>query len=507
MNDKDSRFECSVAVRAGLTATLLVLGPSASLATAAAAAAADPGGKKIVAAAATVTIKPETGATLGERFLGISFEKKLLAQPPLTKGNLEQYLKTLGPGVLRFGGNQVDKTFWTSTGEKPPAWGETTVTPQDLERLATLVKASGWQVLYGLNLKHKDAARAADEVAAAKRILGDALQGIEVGNEPNYYSKEIPGYSPAQYHADYELYRVALAKVAPELGLLGPGGGSAPSAIEFLTDFARRQQANPKHNLEALTTHFYPHCARNPPTPTMADLLSLEFHNRIKARIKILVDSARPLGVKTRLTEANSLTCGGVDGVSDRYGSALWLVDQAMLVASSGVTAENFHSNIAVCGGPKPPGSAYTPFCAVDATDQAAGKLTVQPEYYGMLIVREVGTGTFSAVDNSDPATLRAYAIRNGNRLKVVLVNLMDPTTAGPRQVTVDLGAKFRKAELIRMSGPALDARDGITLAGKTVASDGTFPAIKPTRTPVSGATLKLSLPPGSATLVTLTSS
>jgi hypothetical protein len=88
-----------------------------------------------------------------------------------------------------------------------------------------------------------------------------------------------------------------------------------------------------------------------------------------------------------------------------------------------------------------------------------------------------------------------------------VLVNLMDPTTAGPRQVTVDLGAKFRKAELIRMSGPALDARDGITLAGKTVASDGTFPAIKPTRTPVSGATLKLSLPPGSATLVTLTSS
>ena len=55
--------------------------------------------------------------------MGISFEKNLLAQPPLTKGNLAQFLKTLGPGVLRFGGNQVDKTFWTSTGEKPPAWG------------------------------------------------------------------------------------------------------------------------------------------------------------------------------------------------------------------------------------------------------------------------------------------------------------------------------------------------------------------------------------------------
>jgi hypothetical protein len=468
------------------------------------AAPASPGNK---IPPATVTIKSDTGATLGERFVGISFEKNLLAQPPLTKGNLAQFLKTLGPGVLRFGGNQVDKTFWTSTGEKAPEWGLTTVTPADLERLAILIKATGWQLLYGLNLKHKDPARAADEVATAKRIFGDALLAVEVGNEPNYYSKEIAGYSPAQYHADYELYRKALAKAAPGVGLTGPGGGSAPSAIEFLTEFARLQQANPEHGLEALTTHFYPACARTPPTPTMAQLLSGEFRDRIKARIKILVDSAKPLGLKTRLTEANSLTCGGVPGVSDRYGSALWIVDQAMLVASSGVTAENFHSNIAVCGGPRPPGSAYTPFCAADATDQAAGKLIPQPEYYGLLLVREAGTGTFSTVENSDPETLRAHALRANGQLKVVLVNLMDPASAGDRRVTVDLGAKFRKAHFIRMTGPALDAATGVTLAGKTVAADGTFPAITPTPLPVSGSTLKLTLPPGSATLVTLTPS
>jgi hypothetical protein len=457
-------------------------------------------------APATLVIKSETGASIGERFLGISFEKNLLAQPPLTKGNLAQFLKTLGPGVLRFGGNQVDKTFWTSTGEKPPAWALTTVTPQDLERLATLVKASGWKLLYGLNLKHKDAARAADEVAAVRRILGDALVGIEVGNEPNYYSKEIAGYSPTQYHADYELYRKALANVAPGLGLVGPGGGSAPNAIEFLTEFARLQKDNPEHNLESLATHFYPHCARNPPIPTMADLLSPEFHDRIKTRIQILVDAAKPLGLRTRLNEANSLTCGGVDGVSDRYGSALWLVDQAMLVASTGVTAENFHSNIAVCGGPKPPGSAYTPFCAANAADQAEGKLMVQPEYYGMLLVREIGRGTFSSVENSDPATLRAYALRDGNRLKLVVVNLADPASAGDRKVTVNLGGKFKKADFVRLTGPALDAKTGMTLAGKTVTAEGNFPPITPKRLPVSGEALKLTLPPGSATLVTLVS-
>jgi hypothetical protein len=456
---------------------------------------------------ATVTISPGGGATLHERFVGISFEKNLLAQPALTRGNLASYLRTLGPGVVRFGGNQVDKTFWTSTGEKPPEWALTTIGPAELERVAPLIKASGWKVLYGVNLKHKDPSRAADEVASARKILGSALQGIEIGNEPNYYYKELPGYGPAQYQADFELYRQALAKVAPDLGLIGPGGGSAPNAIAFLTEFAKLQQALPSRNLEALATHFYPACGKSTPTPTMTELLSLPFQQRIKDRIGILVSSARPLGVKTRLTEANSLTCGGVDGVSDRYGAALWAVDQAMLVASTGVTAENFHSNIAVCGGPKPPGSAYTPFCAENAEDQAAGKLVAQPEYYALLLVREAGTGTFAPTVSSDPATLRAYALRDGGRLKVVLDDLGDPASGKPREVTVKLGGKFSGGSFIRMTGPALDARTGITLAGKTVDRDGSIGALPATPIKVAGSELRMTVPPGSATLLTLTAS
>jgi hypothetical protein len=452
----------------------------------------------------TVTIKPGAGAKLTADFVGISFEKNLLAQPALTAGNLAVYLKTLGKGVLRFGGNQVDKTFWTSTGEKPPEWALTTVTPSEIKRLDTLAKASGWKIIYAVNLKHKDAARAADEVGAAKKILGDSLLAVEVGNEPNYYSKEIPNYSPAQYHADFELYREAIAKTAPGVGLLGPSGGSAPGAIEFLVEFAKLQKANPKRNLESLSTHFYPACGKNTPTPTMTELLSLAFQQKIKDRVQYLVDGGKLLGVKTRLTEANSLTCGGVEGVSDRYGSALWAVDQALLIASMGVTAENFHSNIAVCGGPRPPGSAYTPFCAPNPTEQAAGKLIPQPEYYALLLIREVGTGTFAPVESSDPATLRAHALRDGKQLKVVLDNLQD-APAGERTVTVKLGGKFGKAELIRMTGPSLDARTGVTLAGNTVSNDGTFPAITRTPVKVRGNTLTLTLPPVSATLVTLT--
>jgi hypothetical protein len=469
---------------------------------------APPAGAAVTAAPsapATVTIKPGAGAKLGEGFVGLSFEVNLLVQPALTAGNLAQYLKTLGPGVLRFGGNQVDNAFWTSTGEKAPAWAVTTLTPSHLERLDALAKASGWKVILGVNLKHKDAVRAADEVAAAKRIMGDALVAIEIGNEPNYYSKENPSYTPAQYFADFESYREAIAKKAPGVGLLGPSGGSAPSAVSYLTEFAKLQQSNTNRNMESLSAHFYPACGRSNPTPTMTELLSQAFQDRIRTRVQLLVDSAKPLGVKTRLTEANSLTCGGVDGVSDRYGSALWAVDQGLFIASLGVTAENFHSNIAVCGGPKPPGSAYTPFCAKNAADQAAGKLIPQPEYYALLMLREIGTGTFAPLDNSDPATLRAYALRSGTRLRVVLDNLQDPASATERKVIVKLGGRYAHGDMIRLAGPALDATTDITLGGSTVSDDGTFPPVTRTPVKVTGRTLTLTVPPASATLLTLT--
>ena len=40
-----------------------------------------------------------------------------LATPTITTGNLPQLMRTLGPGVMRWGGNVENATFWTSTGE------------------------------------------------------------------------------------------------------------------------------------------------------------------------------------------------------------------------------------------------------------------------------------------------------------------------------------------------------------------------------------------------------
>src|SRR5580658_1552461 len=87
------------------------------------------------------------GTTLTNADSGLSYEAYYLTMPGFTAGNLAAYMKTLGTSVVRVGGNTVDQTFWTSTGQTPPSWSLGTITPADLTGLAKLAKASGWKVI------------------------------------------------------------------------------------------------------------------------------------------------------------------------------------------------------------------------------------------------------------------------------------------------------------------------------------------------------------------------
>src|SRR5437764_13576243 len=177
------------------------------------------------AASLSVSVGSGTGVGLGSSFVGFSFEANVLTGTGPSAGNLYQYMKTLGPGVMRFGGNFVDTTFWTSKGEPQPSWAVATLTPADLTRLKTLADNSGWKVILGVTLKQPDAARAADEAMFAKQILGSSLYAIEDGNEPNYY----PNYSTAKFWSDFQAYKAAINKSAPGVGLVGQSPGRIPA--------------------------------------------------------------------------------------------------------------------------------------------------------------------------------------------------------------------------------------------------------------------------------------
>src|SRR5579859_2757835 len=225
----------------------------------------------------TVTVGSTAGAALPSRYLGFSFALSALAEPTITTGTLPQLMKSVGPGVMRWGGNVENDTFWTSTGETAPDWAAFTFTPAHLQRLRTLADLTGWKAIIGVDIKHFDAVRAADEARSAQAILGSRLLAIEIGNEPNYY----PGYTPDRYYADFETYRKAMTKAAPGIPVTGPSVGRVPVAADWLTSFAGNEKSHGV-DVAALATHFYPGCGRtNPEQITIPAVLSLDYRSAV----------------------------------------------------------------------------------------------------------------------------------------------------------------------------------------------------------------------------------
>ena len=79
----------------------------------------------------TVTIDPSApGPPVPRRFLGLSFEAAASAssRATLTRGDLVTLLRSLGPGVLRFGGITADKNVaWVDAATPRPAWASSVI--------------------------------------------------------------------------------------------------------------------------------------------------------------------------------------------------------------------------------------------------------------------------------------------------------------------------------------------------------------------------------------------
>jgi hypothetical protein len=433
----------------------------------------------------SVVVHPATvTGSLPVGLVGLSLEASELTRGDFRERNLVTYLRTLGPsGVLRVGGNSSDATFWTSTGERAPSWSRGTITPASLVQLGSVAQASGWSVVLGVNLKHKDATRAADEARHANQVLGARLQAIEIGNEPNQYYT-----STSAYYADFEKYAAAIRNAVPGVRLVGPDPGYGHEA--FLAAFAANESGHP--DIAEITNHHYPLSACDGRHNTIPKLLSTASVQNENAAAKATVDAGNRLHVPAAITETNSVTCGGTKGVSDVYASTLWALDYTLLLANAGIANADYHGSLSGCG-------TYSPLCAT------ANGLAAQPVYYGMLASRLVGPGQFAALTNQDPANIRAYAVLAGTRLTVVLDNVADPAHNAAATVSLTLGHSYRQGQQVLLatsSASGLAAKTGITLGGHAVAADGTFPA--PTTTPVSvaGQSASIVVKPGTAAIV-----
>jgi hypothetical protein len=202
---------------------------------------------------ASVTFSADSnGAVLNSNFAGFSYEKNTVSKPLFSGDNaaLIQLFKNLGPGILRIGGNSVDKTSWNASGLGLKA-GE--ASPPDVARLAAFLQATGWKVIYGLNMGNSTPAVTASEAAYVSKSLKSSLYGFEIGNEPDLYFEN--GLRPTTYtykdfSAEWLTFAKAILAQEPNVTLTGPA--SAGHVASYTVPFA----ADHGTNVSLLTQHY-----------------------------------------------------------------------------------------------------------------------------------------------------------------------------------------------------------------------------------------------------------
>ncbi len=441
------------------------------------------------------------GARVPREFLGLSFE--LASLPPIARyasgGDFPAMLRSLGAGVLRFGGASADtRVAWSDAATPLPAWASFALRAGDFRHLRKLASESGWRILLTIGLAHYDPRAAAREVVAAKTALGGWLAGIEIGNEPDSFARHnlrTAPWTPARYNAEVSNYRRAIAGVAPGIALAGPGvSGSAA--------FKRWGPAEASAQRPALLTgHHYPLGCHKLPAPTIARLLSPRTRRAEDASLRRDLSVSRAGTTGFRLDETNSVSCGGKAGISNTFASALWAADYIARAMQAGVVGINFQGNPTNCHG-------YTPVCAVSAEQLAKGAIDAQPEWYALLLSKGlIGDRPVRATASRSHANVDVIALLSPRgSLHLVIVD-DDPATARHASVELHVGRRFGAATVLALTAPTAAATTGVRLGGAAVAGNGRWHArTSPRSRPDRKGVVTLDLAPSSAMLVTLAS-
>jgi hypothetical protein len=358
---------------------------------------------------------------------------------------------------------------------------------RDLAGLAALSRETAWSVVLTVDLGHYEPAAAAHEAAAAHALLGSKLAGIEIGNEPDRFllkGLRAAGWSFSAYRREFDAYRMAIARAAPGVPILGPDASSGERVLPWLRASASLRPA-------LLTDHYYPlsSCGY---TPQVSELLSPAVRRDESSMLTSLSAIERSSAIPLELDETNNISCKGQPGVSNTFASALWAADYVGRAVAAGIRHLDFHNLISWRG-------SYSPL--VETTNG----LHANPEWYALLLAQRLrGTRPISAnVSGAPNLSVNAF-LSAGGAVQLLLVDF-DPASAAPLLIRPEAGGRFSAGTILRLTGPSPDATSQVKLGGREVnASGGWGPRLPlPTVYEKSGS-LALAIPPSSAALVTL---
>jgi hypothetical protein len=412
-------------------------------------------------------------------FLGLSTEYWSL---PGYAGHLATFARVLsqlhvpgdGPVILRVGGNSADHTLWARRLRTMPRW-VFELTPAWLQAARTVVRRVGVRLMLDLNLITDSPSAASVWARAAQANLpGRSIAGFEIGNEPDIYSRSFwvaalsrrgldasilpPDLTPAGYDREFRAYARLLERFAPHVPLLGPEIANPVRDAAWVSSLVTRTRAK----LGIVTAHHYPYTAcaapASPNYPTIQRLLSEHASGGTARSLARVVNVAHRAGLPFRLTELNSVTCGGVPGVSDAFATALWAPDTLFELLRAGVDGVNVHVR-------------------TDAINAAfafkGGGLVARPLLYGLVMFRRA-LGT-------DPSLMQVrLRARRELNVKVWAVSVAG---GGLHVLVIDKGSRAARvalrippdgpAAVQRLLSPSVAARSGVTLAGQSLNAEG----------------------------------
>lgn len=387
-----------------------------------------------------------------------------------------RFMRDLGPGILRLGGNSQDNSCWNPQQAPHPEACKASLNAADLKLFSTAAEASGWRLILGINLKQNSPSWALQEVTQgfAREIKPQQIFGLEIGNEPDLFSRTPlcpKTYSPEDHVKDFLAYFHAFAAnpVARRYAVVGPATCCSWRNAADLGQFI--DGVGPK-NLRLITVHNYSKTTCGGRTVTIAELLAPSLMDRFNQQARPLVTAAESRGVPIAMAETNSASCGGMPGVSNAFASAVWGLDYMFSLAQDGFSSVNFHMSYRPGGG-----SSYNPIDTYSGSGKNYDNVA-EPLYYAMYLFAHNASGSrLVQASTSSSANVRAYAVSKcaGCTINVFVIN-KDLSASG--EVRVHLSALRGSASLLLLSAPKLSSTSPeVTYGGTRFNSDGRLAA------------------------------
>jgi hypothetical protein len=436
----------------------------------------------------------QTIGTIGADFIGLSYETAQLVNPDYfsaANAGLVALVRRLGSsGVLRIGGNTSAYSVWSPHGSKKsdyiaaPDTGRKApprrpVTPAAIRNLRGFLDATGWSLIYGLNMGGGTPEAAADEADYVARTMRNKLVAFQLCNEPDLFSRNgvrDARYNYARFAVEWQRTHDAVRARVPKALFAGP---DTAFNNDWLVPFAEQFRSQ----VRFLSQHYY---AEGPPTdPSMTIERLLRPNPALREEFDGMIRTRRETGLPFRMAETNSCYGGGKQGVSDTFASALWGGELMYQLAAAGGMGINFHG-----GG----NGWYTPIAGTPKTG-----FTARPLYYAMLMFAEVGPGTLVRAKFENGASgVAAFALRaNDGSLKAIVFN---KNAERDFRLLINTGA--RRVTALRLEAPLLASKRGMTLGGAALKADASWSSNSQQEFRIDTMTPGLPMPRASALVV-----